>query len=200
MPTVEDLSIKATRVVCSLNNKIKLSKLPTKLALTLFTTLISPMWLHGSEVWGYFIDLDFEGWDKSKIEQVHTQFIERILGCNFKTSNIMSRGELGVRPLLIDIIKKTISFMQDIQKRKASLVFQAWKFESNNDILPNFILFLAILNINLNDIIEVNKYKVKKICHDSYDRLWRSCLYDSPKAISYAMFKKMLNLKATSIN
>ena len=74
----------------------------------------------------------------------------------------MSRGEVGVRPLLIDIIKRTISFMQDIQKRKASLVFQAWKFESNNDILPNFILFLAKFNVNLNDIVEVNKYKVKK--------------------------------------
>ena len=126
LPTVEDLSIKATRVVYALNNKIKLSKLPTKLALQLFTTLISPMLLYGSEVWGPFIDLDFEGWDKSKIEQVHTQFIKRILGCNFKTSNIMSRGELGVRPLLIDIIKRTMSFMQDIQKRKASLIFQAW--------------------------------------------------------------------------
>ena len=148
-------------------------------------------------MWGPLIDLDFEGWDKSKIEQVHTEFIKRILGCNFKTSNIMSRGELGVRPLLIDITKRTISFMQDIQKCKASLAFQAWKFESN---LPNFILFLTKFNINLNDIIEVNKYTFKKICHDSYDSLWRSCLHDSPKAISYVMFKKMLNLKATSIN
>ena len=148
MPTVEDLSIKATQVVYALNNKIKLSKLPTKLALKLFTALISPILLYGSEVWGPFIDLDFEGWDKFKIQQVHTQFIKRILGCNFKTSNIMSRGEVGVRPLLLDIIKRTISFMQDIQKRKASLVFQAWKFESNNDILPNFILFLTNFNVD----------------------------------------------------
>ena len=197
LPTVEDLSIKATRVVYALNNKIKLSKLPTKLVLKLFTTLISPILLYGSEVWGPFIDLDFERWDNSKIEPVHIQFIKRILGCNFKTSNIMSRGELEVRPLLIDIIKMTISFMQDILKRKASLVFQAWKFESNNDILPNFILFLTKFNINLNDIIDVNKDKVKKICHDSYDRFWRSCLHDSPKVISYVMFKKMLNLKTT---
>ena len=182
MPTVEDLSIKATRVVYVLNNKIKLSKLPRKLELQLFTTLISTVLLYGSEVWEPFIDFDFEGWDRSKIEQVHTQFIKIILGCNFKTSNIMSRGEGGVRPLLIDIIKRTISFMQDIQKRKASLVFQAWKFESNNDILQNFILFLTKFNINLNDIIEVNKNMVKKNCHDSYD--------DSPKAISYVMFQK----------
>ena len=90
LPTVEDLSIKATRVVYALNNKIKLLKLLTKLSLKLFTTLISPILLYGSEVWGPFIDLDFEGWDKSKIEQVHTQFINKIVGCNFKTSNIMS--------------------------------------------------------------------------------------------------------------
>ena len=113
------------------------------------------------QVWGPFID------------KVHTQFIKRILGCNFKTSNIMSRGELGVRPLLMDIIKRTISFMQDIEKRKDSIIFQAWKFESNNDILPNFILFLTKFNLNLNDIIEVNKYKVRRICHDSYDRVRR---------------------------
>ena len=86
--------------------------------------------------------------------------------------------------------------MQDIQKRKASLVFQAWKFESNNDILPNFILFLTKFNINLNDIIEVNKYKVKKICHDPYDRFWKSCLHDSPKAISYVMSKKNVKFES----
>ena len=63
LPNVKDLSIKATRVVYALNNKFKLSKLPTKLALKLLTTLISPVLLYGSEVWGPFIDLDFEGWD-----------------------------------------------------------------------------------------------------------------------------------------
>ena len=75
MPTVEDLSIKATRVVYALNKKMKLSKLATKIALKLLTTLISPMLLYGSEVWGTFIDLDFEGWNKSKIEQVSTHSI-----------------------------------------------------------------------------------------------------------------------------
>ena len=108
----------------------------------------------------------------------------------------MSRGEVGVRPLLIDIIQRTISFMQDIQKRKASLVFQAWKFESNNDILPNFILFLTKFNVNLNDIIEVNKYKVKKNCHDSYDRFWRSRRHDIPKASSYVMFKRNVKFES----
>ena len=72
--------------------------------------------------------------------------------------------------------------MQDIQKRKDSLVFQVWKFESNKDILPKF-------NLNLNDII-----KVKRICHDSYQV--RSGLHDSPKAIPYVMVKNNVKFES----
>ena len=128
-PTMRDLNIKATRAVYALNNKIKLSKLPTKLALKLFNSLISPILLYGSEVWGPYANLDFVEWDKWKIEKVHIQIIKRIQGCNFSTRNIMSRGEVGRRPLLIDIIKKTILYMQDIQKRTHSLVSNEWEFE-----------------------------------------------------------------------
>ena len=109
-----DLSIKATQVVYALSNKIKLSKLPTKLAFKLFNTLISPILLYGSEVWGPYANLDLVKWDKSKIEQVHIQFIKRILGCNVSTSNIMSRSEVGQRPLLVDIIKRTTLYIQGI--------------------------------------------------------------------------------------
>ena len=196
LPTIEDLSIKANRVVYALNSKIKLSKLPTKLALKLFSTLISPILLYGSEVWGPFIDFDFEKWDKSKIEQVHTQFVKRILGCNFKTSNIMSRGEVGKRPLLTEIIKRTILYMQDIQKRKDSLAFKAWKFETNNDTLPNFVSFINKFNLRHNDIIEANKYEVKRACHDYYDRFWSVGLQNSPKAISYKTFKSNVKFES----
>ena len=195
LPTIEDLSIKANRVVYALNNKIKLSKLPTKLALKLFNTLISPILLYGSEVWGPFIDHDFVEWDKTKLEQVHTQFIKRILGCNFKTSNIMSRGEVGQRPLLTDVLKRTVSYMQDIQKRKDSLVFKAWEFELNNNTLPNFSLYLRKFDLNPDEIINKSKHTIKKICHDYYDRVWMLGLQDSPKAISYIIFKNNIKLE-----
>ena len=39
------------------------------------------------------------------IEQVHTQFLKRIMGCNYAISNIMTRGEVGTRQLLGEIIK-----------------------------------------------------------------------------------------------
>ena len=57
-PAIEDLSIKANRAIFSLNNKIKLSKLPTRLALKIFQSQISPILLYGCEVWGPYMDYD----------------------------------------------------------------------------------------------------------------------------------------------
>ena len=195
MPTVLDLSIKANRAVYALNNKIKLSKLPTRLALKLFSSLITPILLYGSEVWGPFIDQDFEKWDKNKVEQVHTQFIKRTLGCNYKTSNIMSRGEVGARPLLVEVIKRTISYMQDIQKRAGSIVYKAFEFEANNDITPNFVTFIDKFNLIRNEIIETSKSNIKTTCHNNYDRFWKNEIDSSPKALSYRVFKTNVNFE-----
>ena len=192
-PTIMDLSIKATRVVYALNNKIKLSKLPTKLALTLFNTLISPILIYRSEVWGPYANLDLVKWDKSKIEQVHIQFIKRILGCNVGTSNIMmSRSEVGQRPLLVGIIKRTTLYIQGIQKRNVSIVYEAWRYELSNNIIPNFATYIKMFDINPDDLMEAKKNKIKKICHDNYERFWKVELNNSPKALP----KPTLNLRA----
>ena len=50
-PTIEDLSLKANRAIFALNNKIKISKFPRRLAIKLFNSLIIPILLYGSEVW-----------------------------------------------------------------------------------------------------------------------------------------------------
>ena len=175
-----DLSIKATRVVYALNNKNKLSKLPTKLALKLFNALISSILLCGSELWGPYANLDLVKWDKSKIEQVNIQFIKRILSCNVSTSNIMSRSEVGRRPLLVDIIKRTTLYIQGIQKRKVSLVYEAWRYELSNNIIPNFATYIKMFDINPDDLMEAKKNKIKKICHDNYERFWKVELNNSP--------------------
>ena len=62
----------------------------------------------------------------------------------------MSRAEVGVRPLLIDIIKRTISYIKNIKTRTDSLVFEAYTFELNNSIIPNFTTFLNKFEFNEN--------------------------------------------------
>ena len=69
-PTLMDLSIKANRAIFALNNTIKLSTLPTKLALKLFYSQISPILLYGSEVWGPYVNQKSTDWDSNNVERV----------------------------------------------------------------------------------------------------------------------------------
>ena len=120
LPTIANLATKANRAIFALNNKIKLSKLPARLALKIFQSQISPILLYGSEVWGPYICDDWESWEKSKIEQTHVQFLKRILGCNYKTSNIMTRWEVGRRPLMVEIIIEMLFYVKYIKARPNS--------------------------------------------------------------------------------
>ena len=67
-----DLSIKANRAIFALRNKIKFSKLPTKLAIKIFNAQIVPILLYGSEIWGPYMDLSFDTWDKTKIKIIQS--------------------------------------------------------------------------------------------------------------------------------
>ena len=57
--TLDDLSIKAKRVIYTLNSKTKISRFPIKLALKLFDVLIKPILLYGAEVWGPYTNFDY---------------------------------------------------------------------------------------------------------------------------------------------
>ena len=114
LPTVNDLSTRANRAIFVLNNKIKLSKLPIKLALKVFNSQIVPILLYGCEVWGPYMNLDFNQWDKTKCEQVQTQFVKRLLGCNIHTSNAMILRDVGCRPLLVTILERALLYYKTI--------------------------------------------------------------------------------------
>ena len=190
-PTLDHLCVKANRVIYALNSKIKISKYPIKLALKLFNTLIKPILLYGSEVWGPYTDFDYITWEKSIIERTHTQFLKRVLGCNFQTSNIMTRGEMGVRPLLMDINMKVVTYMNNIHKIQQSIVYTALKFESNNEEGPNFCNYLKKFGF----VLGKSKNESKKMCMDSYDRFWISKLTESPKAIMFSKIKYNVSLE-----
>ena len=55
-PAMRDLGDKANRAIFSLNSRYKLNKLPLNIAFKLFDTMIMPILLYGSEVWGALHD------------------------------------------------------------------------------------------------------------------------------------------------
>ena len=94
-----------------------------------------------------------------KIEMTHTQFLKRAVGCNFHSSNIMTRGELGVRPLLTDVNIRVTTYIKNILERQDATVYSALEFERDNEVEPNFfryannlmqpLMILFLQNLNL---------------------------------------------------
>ena len=70
------------------------------MALKRFDSLILPILLCGSEVWNPYSEYCFSTWDKTEVERVYLQYLERLLGVlNISTRNIVVRAELGRYPL-----------------------------------------------------------------------------------------------------
>ena len=107
--------------------------LPAKLSLKIFTTQLAPILLYGAEIWGPYVFNNLNNWEKNETEKVHTQFLKRILGCDIHTSNIMTRTEMGRRPLICDIIKKSALYIKHVKSNMDSLAGQALAYESEND-------------------------------------------------------------------
>ena len=70
-----------------------------KIAEKLFDTLVKPIVLYNSEVWGAYSKGDFGSWDKSPADKVYLQFCKIYLVVNSKYSNDVCRADLGRMPL-----------------------------------------------------------------------------------------------------
>ena len=92
---VNELRDKARRVFYAIKRNIKI-EIP--IWLKMFQSVIEPIALYGSEVWGPLSNNEFTKWDKHPIEILHA---ETVLQVQRKTPNNACRSELGQYPLLI---------------------------------------------------------------------------------------------------
>ena len=111
----------------------------------------------------------------------------------------MIRAETGTRPLMNQIIKRYISYIQSLKKNTSSFAHSALVYETKNHD-PNcdnnsFFNFLEKFNLDQN-IVNEPKSKIKKICNDTYDRLWKNEINNpNSKAISYCEYKNTIHLE-----
>lgn len=68
----------------------------------LFDTMVKPVLLYGSEIWGFEIS--------ETIENVHDQFCKRYLKLPLHTTHILARGECGRYPIYIDYYCRCIKY------------------------------------------------------------------------------------------
>ena len=187
-----DLSIKARRAIFALNNKIKLSMLPTRLAIKIFSTQIAPILLYGSEIWAPYSNHDLKSWEKCEVEKVHTQFLKRIMGCDLHTSNNMIRGEVGRRPLICDVITRSAMYIKHVDNIDGSFANLALDFEVAIDDEKNVLSLVKQFTPYFKEVdffAPKSGDEVKRSVKLTYDTFWKSELLTMSKSDTYLLIK-----------
>ena len=60
--------------IFALKNKVKLSRLPVKLAIKIFKSQIVPILLYGSEMWGPYMNFDYSKWETPSLKGYKRNF------------------------------------------------------------------------------------------------------------------------------
>ena len=97
---------KARKAYFKIKKTVSLNN-PARLIEKLFDSLISPILLYCSEIWGAFCSLK----DSDPFEKLHLKFIKETLGVNCKASNDACRAELAPLPLRNLIHASCINFL-----------------------------------------------------------------------------------------
>ena len=98
--------------------------------LNLFGSFVSPIMLHGCELWGYSnIDV---------LERLHLRFCSILLKVKRNTHNAMVYGELGRHPLSVTIKSNMLCFwfklVQENRKNKYSSVMYKCMYHFNPNL------------------------------------------------------------------
>ena len=113
--TLSDQALRAYYNLLSLFDRVSFD-IRTKLKL--FDTMVVPILLYGSEVWGVY---DFKNVDK-----LHIRFCKNLLGVRQQTPNMAVYGELGRLPLSVIAKIRSIKFWLKIKKNYNSPMYSLY--------------------------------------------------------------------------
>ena len=92
----------ANRALNNLLVKASRLKLPADIILSLYNTLVVPVLLYGSEIWGVG--------DISKIELFERKFMKRLLKVSYQTPTCMVYAELGIMPVKYLVKQRILNY------------------------------------------------------------------------------------------
>ncbi len=114
------LSFKAGKALCSLLSSVNnRSGANPHTLLKLFDSMVKPILMYGSEVWGLYIPslvkkaniLDCVSNDRFIAEKIHNKALKHSLGVSKQASNIACFLEAGRYPVMIDILTQCVKYI-----------------------------------------------------------------------------------------
>ena len=190
--SLNDQALKAYNSVLSVFSRLTLD---LKTTLSMFDSLVAPILLYGSEVWGAY--------SFKEVDKLHLRFCKKMLGVRSQTSNAAVLGELGRFPLSLLCKERAIKQYLKIMKNPNSLMFKVFNdLKSTNIVNSNNSWVLSVKNI-FNDlgfafVCDPNTFDVnidyfpmlKQRLRDQYIQNWSDAINSQPKLDYY---KKIQN-------
>ncbi len=196
----KNLYDKASRAMFGLIAKCRRLFLPIDLRLQLFDSVIKPIVLYGSEVWGFD--------DIGLADKLQLRFIKNSLSLKMRTPTVMVRGETGCYPCSIDIKCRVLNYWHSlgiddndnkIVKEMYNCIFNL--FSSDSYVYP----WLKFVKSSLDDIgltfiflsrnlKQYSKVKFKKLIklklQDQFKQDWLIKVNNHERCLNYRIFKK----------
>ena len=184
------------KAMFSVLRKTRKLGLPIDIQLQMFDSMVSPILLYGSEVYG------FE--NCSIVESIFLQFYKIILHFKKSTSNNILYGELGRFPSDILIKARMIGFWKRVitgkQDKISSVLYRLiLEMHMRNTFHSKWLSFVEnILNScgfshywlaqHVPEKCNLTKM-VKERLIDQFKQIWFGLIYDSAKCLNYIIFK-----------
>ena len=138
---LNDQALRAYNCLLSVFSRVNLD---VKTKLSLFGSLVVPIILYGSEVWGAY--------SFKLIDQLYLRFCKRILGVKSQTSNAAVLGELGRFPLSIIAKERTLKQYLKIMKNSDTLMYKVFNdLKTNENVIVSNSWVLSVRKL-LNDL------------------------------------------------
>jgi len=190
----------ARKALFALERKTKgLGKLPPKLMLYSFDTLVKPILVYGSDVWG----ANKAG--VAALDKVFLRFARCILGVKATTSNIITFGECGQMPPSATCTVSVISFMNRLVHLPDNALVKRVYNELNSLHLHGFRTWVTTVrelvlqyNLDINLDPKVFKLKCKFVVNNSFKDKWTDELNNiqkNPILRTYRQFKNEFQME-----
>lgn len=203
--TIKDLYQRACKAYFGLINNIKFKISDSPLvSLKLFDTLIRPVALYCSEIWG------FENNEKSLLEKLHIRFCKQVLGVTRFCSNVAVKAELGRHDLTYNSDMSLIKYWcRIVQLPNDHFLKQAYNYLAQNErTLPKKSWFNRVKHLiqahGFNSVW-MNQHAIKNwqpfiknismVISDSLSANMLAKISDSSKLSFYAKFKNCISFE-----
>ena len=166
---------------------------PCRLLEKLFDTLVVPVVLYGSEIWGLETSLN----DSEPFEYMHMKFIKEILGVHYKATNVACRAEIGRLPLKSKVQTAVINFCEHIIKSQNSLVNKIYSLTEQSNLwvkkVKKITSVLGYLFINSDPVNMIPLYQksIQQRIHDIALQEQDSSMLNSSKLDFYKNIYKI---------